>query len=241
MKKRNIVISIVIMLIIAITLVGCEPEVNCGGGYFRAENARRFKEKYEALNGSLNARGDERQTIYIPEDNPMIFATAAEIVELVESGTGVIYFGFPECPWCRTAVPILIDAAAELGIETIFYLNMTLERDIRSIDAEGNIVVDREGTPEYQRLQELLYDILMIYVLVDAEGNVVDTGERRIYVPFILVVRNGTVLASHFYTLPIQDETPFMIFDESQRQELLEIYLELLRTLQSCEIATPGC
>ena len=44
-----------------------------------------------------------------------------EIFDILD-GTGIIYFGFPECPWCRNAVPVLLDAAEEVGIEKIYYI-----------------------------------------------------------------------------------------------------------------------
>jgi len=191
------------------------------------EDAIRFKEKYEALNGSEVAPGMVRQTITIPRDNPFVFANMDQIVELVENGSGIIYFGFPECPWCRTAVPAMIEAAAELGIEEIFYMNMTPERNIKIINDEGEIEETRAGTPGYMRLLELLEPYLMDYTITGPNGETVDLNQKRIFVPFVLIVREGNVIAHKFYTLPIQDETPFMVFTPEQHQELVDLYIAL--------------
>ena len=40
-----------------------------------------------------------------------------EIFEILESKSGVIYFGFPECPWCRNIALPLVDSAMEYGLE----------------------------------------------------------------------------------------------------------------------------
>ena len=78
-------------------------------------DAIKFKEEYENLNSK------DYKKIEIPEDNQIKYSNYEEVVEIIENGTGVIYLGFPECPWCRNAVPVLLEAATETGIETIYY------------------------------------------------------------------------------------------------------------------------
>ena len=234
--KKKMMIGIIAALTV-VSLGGC----SLFGSDSYSEDGLRFKEEYAELNGEIHERtGRPFQEVLISEDNPIQYATAEEIIDLIENGTGVIYFGFPQCPWCRTAVPALLEAAEIAGIETILYLNMTYERDIRVIDEDGDIIIEREGTAGYQRIQALLYEYLMPYILTDEDGNEVDTGERRIYVPFVVVIRNGQVVGHHFYTLPIQDEDPFMVFNESQHQELRDIYINIFNLLDACDLGG-GC
>ena len=51
------------------------------------------------------------------------YLTEKEAVKLLEKGTGIIYFGFSGCPWCRNLVPILTDLAEELE-EPVYYLDI---------------------------------------------------------------------------------------------------------------------
>ena len=63
------------------------------------------------------------------------------------NSSGVIYFGFPECPWCRNAVSVLLDAASETGIDKIYYMNNRDDRDIQSLK-DGKISIEQAGKQE---------------------------------------------------------------------------------------------
>ena len=105
MKK---LISIVLILFL---LAGC------------GSDASKFKKEYESLNGKANDAGVLHKEITIPEDNPMVYATYEEVVDMLENGTGIVYFGYPECPWCRAALPVLLEAADEELMTKILYYN----------------------------------------------------------------------------------------------------------------------
>ena len=109
-------------------------------------DASTFKEEYESLNDKTNESGKEYVHVEIDEENPIKYSSYTEIMDILKNGTGVIYFGFPECPWCRNAVPVLFDAAKEMGIDSIYYFNALSMRDKKSLDDNGNIVVEEEGT-----------------------------------------------------------------------------------------------
>ena len=214
-------VAVIVGIIVVIALAFCN------NNEYR-EDAIRFKEKYEDLNGSETAGGMIRQTITIPKDNPFYFANMDDIVSLIEGGgTGIIYFGFPECPWCRTAVPAMIEAAREVGIDKIWYMNMTDERNTKIINEDGEIIETVAGTPGYMRLLDLLDSHLMDYTIPTFGEDRTFLGQKRVFVPFVLVVRNGEVLASKFYTLPIQNETPFMVFTAEQHRELVNRYITI--------------
>lgn len=179
----------------------------------------KFKEEYESLNGKLNDKNKEYVRVDIDEDNHMKYASFNEIVNILESGTGIIYFGFPECPWCRNAVPVLIDAANELGIDEINYFNALDMRDTRTLDDEGNIVVEKESTKEYQKLVELMYDELPVY-----EGLNDDTI-KRIYFPTVVFVKDGEIVGLHVSTLDSQED-PYVKLSDDEYNELKQIYMD---------------
>ena len=37
----------------------------------------------------------------VDKDNVFVYRTLEEINNILENGTGLIFLGFPECPWCR--------------------------------------------------------------------------------------------------------------------------------------------
>ncbi len=176
------------------------------------EDAIKFKEEYE----SLNSEGYKK--VEISENNQIKYSDYEEIVEILENGTGVIYLGFPECPWCRNAVPVLLDAASETGVETIYYYNALSIRDKKHLDDEGNIVVDEEGTEEYKKLVELLYDHL------DSYDGLNDDTIKRIYFPTVIFVKDGKVIGLHTSTVDSQTDPSVSLTDE-QYEELKDIYV----------------
>ena len=121
--KRNsvkIILSLIILVIASIAFIFLKPE----------SMASRFKLEYESLNGQKTDDGREYMEVNINNDNKIVYADYKTIFDVLD-GTGVIYFGFPECPWCRNAVPILLEAAEESGIKQIYYLNNHDDRDTK--------------------------------------------------------------------------------------------------------------
>lgn len=172
----------------------------------------KFKNEYEKLN-------DEALKIEISKDNPMKYITYDELMEILEDGTGIIYFGFPSCPWCRNAVPVLLDAAKEKDINEIYYFNALDMRDVKELDENGNIVTTKEGTEEYKNIVNKLYDYLDVY-----EG-LNDDSIKRLYFPNIFFIQNGKVVKNHMATLESQTDPKIPLNDE-QYQELKNIYLD---------------
>jgi len=156
------------------------------------EDALAFKLEHEELNGQPNPSNPERLFLdmHIPENNPFRYADFDEINDLLENGTGVIYLGFPICPWCRTFVPVLTDAALEFGVEEILYRNILDDRNILELDEEsGELVEDRAGHPGYYELLDIIGDFAPIYN-VDFD----DDSIRRVFVPAVIFVKDGEVV-----------------------------------------------
>jgi len=47
----------------------------------------------------------------VGQNNVFVYRNADEIIKILEGGTGLVYLGFPECPWCQAYVPILNEVA----------------------------------------------------------------------------------------------------------------------------------
>ena len=70
-------------------------------------DAVKFKEEYEILNDKeIEGTDKTYKNIEIPEKNPFVYASYEEVFDLLDK-TGVLYLGYPECPWCRSLVPLL--------------------------------------------------------------------------------------------------------------------------------------
>ncbi len=213
MNKKMLITSLILVMLIALT--GC----------FRfgdSSDGKKFKEEYEDLNGKLNDDGTRSyMSITIPEENPIKYSSYEEINKVLNEGTGVILFGFPECPWCRNAIPELLAIAEDLELKTIYYLNNREDRDTRVLDEEGNIVVEKEGTSEYYKLLEKLSGVASEYTGLN------DATIKRIYFPTVVFVLNGEIIGYHEATLDSQED-PYIPLTKEQKEELQLIYRDYI-------------
>jgi len=106
----------------------------------------------------------------VGENNVFEYKTIEEIIKIFESGTGVVYLGFPECPWCQRYVIYLNEVANDVGLKNIYYFNILQDR--------------KDNTEGYRTLLSLLDG----YLLNDDDGN------PRIFVTDISVVVNGEIV-----------------------------------------------
>ena len=120
----------------------------------KVTDASKFKEEYSNVS----------------EDNVFVYRTDKEIVDILKHGTGIVYLGFPECPWCQAYVSYLDEVAKETKIEKIYYLNI--------------LEIRKNNTKEYQEIVSLLDN----YLSYDEEGK------KRIYVPAIVAVKEGEII-----------------------------------------------
>lgn len=155
-------------------------------------DALKFKEEYEKLNGEKNSTGKEYRTLSIPEDNPFIYKSASDVVEMINNKeTFAVYFGFDSCPWCRSVIPTLIEVAKDNNIEKIYYVDVKDIRDTIEINEDGQLETTKEGTVAYYELLELLDKVLNDYSLIDSDNKEVSTDEKRIYAPNIVIIVDG--------------------------------------------------
>jgi len=197
------------------------------------EDEKKFKEEYEALNNTKDSRGKEYLSIDIDENNGVIYASFEELKELLTEGTGVVYFGYPECPWCRTAVPMLLQAASNTGLENIYYFNAKEIRDVKELDKNGKVVTKKEGTKEYYELLEILGDHFWAY------DGLEDESIKRLYFPTVVFILDGEVVGIHIDTIESQKDPRVPLTDE-QKNELINIYINNINKL-SDDICDDKC
>ncbi len=129
-------------------------------GSFKIQNAQSDAERFATEYTSVS------------KDNPFVYKSGQEVIDVIEHGTGVVFLGFPSCPWCQAYAGYLADVAKENGLDKIYYYNI--------YDARQN------NTEEYQKLVQLL------------GGNLQydEDGHRRIYVPDVVFVIDGRIVGN---------------------------------------------
>lgn len=195
MNKKKLMVVIDILL--GAILVGI---MTFGIYQYLKSDGEKFKAEYEALN-------NENVNINISKNNPIKYVTLDEVFDIIQNKTGVIYFGFPGCPWCRNMIPVLFEAAKNNNIDTIYYFN---PRDIRKSDNE-----------DYNKLKEILNE----YLSEDENGQV-------LYVPDVYFIKDGKIVGHHLGTVDSQEDPTISLTDE-EKNELLDIFNELFEKIRN--------
>ncbi len=192
MKKK--ILSILFVLISIFVISGCEQKKE------PTKESLAFKEDYEKLNGKENKSGKVHRTISIDEVNPFIEVSAEDIVKKIENKeTFYVYFGSTLCPWCRSTIESAIKIAKEKNIETIYYIDVwddegnEILRDKLEVDKKGKVNKVKEGTESYNKLLQYFDTYLRKYDLTDSNGKAVDSGEKRIYAPNYMYIKDGNI------------------------------------------------
>ncbi len=179
--KRDIIIKVilgaVILACLVMYLIPTKP----------TKDELKFKEEYESINSIVNEKtGKKNRKVTIPEKNGVKYIDGKQLIKKIKKKDSfIVYFGFKDCPWCRSVVEILIKTMKENNVKEIYYMDIKEVRDVYKIEDE-KLVKEKEGTPEYMELLKRLGKVLDDYTVEDAS-----TGEKRIYAPNVVGIKDG--------------------------------------------------
>lgn len=225
--NRSNKIMLILLVVLTLVVVGV-----CTYAVLNKEekntDAIKFFNEYTNLNGTINENnGKNYVDVTISDTNTIKYITEEKAVELLEKGTGTIYFGFSTCPWCRSLVSTLTKVAEEKN-ETIYYLDILDMRSSFEV-SDGKINKIKEGTKGYYKILELLDKNLEDFYLTDTEGNKFNTGEKRLYAPTLVAFNKGTITDIHVGTVDSQ-ESGYDNLTDSQIEELEKRIIKLLNS-----------
>ena len=178
------------------------------------------------------------RTLNIPEDNPYVKVTPAEVIKMLENKESFyLYVGDPLCPWCRSVVEQSIKSAKENEIDTIYYIdfwddeNKEILRDVYEL-VDGEIKQTHEATEEYKKMLELCDDSIGLrnYTVEDKDGNEVEVNSKRFFGPTYLFAENGkftkyTDARSSLQKSPLEDLSEEILKDQAEKFD--ELFLEV--------------
>ena len=226
MEKKNKIILIV-TVILTICVIGLVIYSVINNKNKEESDAVKFRNEYMELNDKVSPYGSAYINVSVSENNTVEYLTEKEAVKLLEKGTGLIYFGFSGCPWCRNLVPILTDLAEELE-EPVYYLDiLNIRSKFELKDGKLNKISD--GSENYYKILKALDKELEDYYLTDEAGNQYDTGEKRLYAPTIVAVQDGKIKGIHVGTIETQ-ENPAEELTSKQRSEIETIITKLIKS-----------
>lgn len=226
--KNKIIISIIVILIFLLGI--------CTYLFMNNNNdnndALKFKEEYESLNNTIrDSDGASYNNISVSKNNPIKIVDAKGALKVLQSKNAVLYVGAGWCPWCRNAVPVLFEVAHKYNVKTIYYLNLDSEKSSYKIEND-KLIQTKKGSNSYYDLLDKLSDRLNDYKLTDKDGNEYDTKEKRIYMPYVLTIKDGKVIGDHVGTVSINEgQTKYDEMTSDQHDELFNIYSNMFEKI----------
>ena len=228
-KKHYLIIGIICLIIFVIFCI-----VFFGKNYrmfLASYDGGMFINEYESLNNKLSEDEKKYPKVNISFSS-VKYITIEEALAMLEKGsgldgTGVIYIGYAECIYCRSAIQVLTDTAKESEIDKIYYLDINKYWDIKEVNSDGEVVVKQKAHDKYNDLLTRLNNDDLYYttdyILNDKDGNEVYLNERRVASPLVLFVVDGYIISSNAGTIVSQVD-PYEPLNEEQIKSLSTIY-----------------
>lgn len=234
----GIAIVIIIIIIVAILLSNKDIKMKFMGENILPSNIR-FKEEYENLNDKTTSEGTEYISVDISEENPIIYKSDSEILEVLNKERGIVFFGSETDNESRAIVESLLKIAKDNNIEKVYYVNIGNIRD-KYVVKEGKIEQEIKGTESYYKILDFLGNKLDAYYVKDSEGKEYATNETRLEPATIVAVSDGEVKAFHEGTvISHKDNNSKLTADEEQ--EILNIYQNLYEPINDNLCPSTGC
>ena len=231
MKKEKVLLIVLPIILLILVLLS----------YFKISclntDAMKFKREYEKYNNKKIDSGKEYLNLNIKSNNPIKYKSADDLIDIISNKTGIIYLGFPECPWCRNAISVLLDVSEENDIKDIYYFNIKNERDSYTLE-DSKLVYEKDengneikGTKDYSKLLKALDSVLFDYVL-EIDGKKYETGVKRIYAPSVIFIKDGKIIGIQVSTVESQTD-PYKKLTKDQYNELYDIYTDYVVKMKS--------
>lgn len=198
-RKKSILFILLSSLVILLFLVTSFSGKTKGDIY-------KFKKEYEEYNGTVVQEDTKYIDVDINISNFVTMLYEENVISTFSNNTGIFYFGFPTCPWCRNVVETLLKVGKKENID-VYYMN---PREIRTNNSEV-----------YQQLLKKL------------SGNLQknENGEETLYVPDVYFVKKGKIVGHHIGTVKSQTN-PYKKLNASQQEELEKIYTNLIKKIK---------
>lgn len=251
-KTRTIIFIICLFLLVSFGIIYIFSELYAEHDIpiTTVTDAYKFKNEYESVNDQETSSGKKIRNLTIADNNPFVYKTPEELVKMIEDKkTFVVYFGFSNCPWCRSVINSLVDASLEKEVKKIYYVDVKEIRDAFELNDNNEAVRTKEGTEAYYKLLELLNPVLqdyspLTYETKKGKTKEVKVDEKRIYAPSVVIVKNGEAISLE--TGIVEKLTdPYMELTDEIKCEIKEAFSCIFDKLESddntCSVENKTC
>ncbi|MDY6282959.1 MAG: hypothetical protein SPL40_07905 [Erysipelotrichaceae bacterium] len=208
-------VKLILAGVMSLTLAACKPNLNIDAS---ATAEASSAPEYTITNSVDLVTSEADMTGYqwlYDTDPPFVETTFQESIRMfTEKGSGILYYGRTNCPWCQRAVPVLDEVAQETGV-TIYY-----------IDASQPLATAADGSVDATKSQEV-YQELLGYISPILEKD--KDGKPAFQIPEVIGVKNGEIVGHHLslvgsFSLDSEDAQ----MNDEQVAELKDIYRRII-------------
>ena len=151
----------------------------------------------------------------LPKENVFKVININEAINLVKKGNGALFIGYKECIWCQQYVKVIDDIAKKNSLPKVYYLDIRKDR--------------KNNSKKYQELVNLLKDRL--------KND--DLGNKRIFVPFLIIAKDGKILETDDETSDLSKDkvNPLTYWTDEKinlLNEKLKTQIEQIKTCNEC-------
>ena len=144
-------------------------------------------------------------------DHPFLKLTALDVQDMIDNkGSGIVYFGYPHCPFCQLAVPVISKVATNMQTN-VYYVDVYEDDDKIST------------TDQMAALNSLISNEFAPFLTKDADGN------PTFYTPDVFVIKDGVIIANHE---GLVDGKGGAELTDSETAELAQVYIDLFIQIQ---------
>lgn len=200
--------------IILLVLVGLLCACSTNTGDKQAETEK--KNNYCSEEGESSCAIEESADMssyegFQDEEHQFIQVDMEEALSVFDNKeSAILYFGYPDCPWCIEAVPLMNEAAKETQQHILY---------IRTRDENKELLYTKE---QKQEVISKLSDYM--------EKN--EDGEYELYVPFVVVVKDGKAISANIGTVDGHDAHERKM-SEDEVSQLKKTYEDMFSALAS--------
>lgn len=139
---------------------------------------------------------------FMETENVFVKSNMQEVLKMIEEGkSAIVYFGFPDCPWCIEALPIMNEVAKTYH-QNIYY--------VQTRDEDRNLIYTEE---EKSAILEVVGEF--------EEKD--DDGQIQLFVPLVVVIQDGQAISGNVGTVDGHDAHERKMSEE-EKAALTDIY-----------------
>ena len=230
MEKSN-KFFLIITIICAILVIGLCAFVIINHKEVKLTDAETFKQEYESYNKATYDNDKKVFKVSIDEDNPMVYKTGKEILDVIKKETAIIFFGFATDPNSRNVIETFLKVAKEEGIEKVYYVDIEDMRDEYEFD--GTLIPKqiKKGSDSYYELLDFFGDKLERYYVPDENGNMYSTSVKRLEAATVITIDKKKIKDMHVGTVDNHFDV-YKKLSKEEKETLTDIYKKLFETFQ---------